>query len=34
MALAIGGFDVPDDEPGVAAGVIGGLVDGCPSPGV
>ena len=33
MALAIGGF-VPEDVPGVAAGVIGGLVDGCPSPGV
>src|SRR5713226_3919229 len=38
IALAIGGFDVranePDDEPGVAAGVMGGLVDGWPSPGV
>jgi hypothetical protein len=32
--LAIGGFDVPDDVPGVAAGVEGGDIAGWPSPGV
>src|ERR1700756_23786 len=34
IALAIGGFTVPDDEPGVADGMMGGAVDGSPSPGV
>jgi hypothetical protein len=34
MALAIGGLLVPEDEPGVAAGLIDGVIDGWPSPGV
>jgi len=32
-ALAIGGF-VPEDEPGVEAGVAGAVIDGWPFPGV
>jgi hypothetical protein len=28
IALAIGGLVVPEDEPGVAEGVIGGVIDG------
>jgi len=34
IALAIGGLMVPEDEPGVAAGFAGGVIDGWPSPGV
>src|SRR5881398_3268626 len=34
MALAIGGLDVPEDEPGVTAGFDGGDIEGWPSPGV
>jgi hypothetical protein len=33
-ALAIGGFDVPEDVPGVDDGLAGGAMTGCPSPGV
>jgi hypothetical protein len=33
-ALAIGGLDVPEDVPGVAAGLDGALIEGVPSPGV
>jgi hypothetical protein len=33
-ALAIGGFDVPEDVPGVAEGVAGAVMAGWPSPGV
>ncbi len=28
IALAIGGLVVPEDEPGVADGVMGGVIDG------
>jgi hypothetical protein len=30
----MGGFDVPDDVPGVEAGVAGAVMPGWPSPGV
>jgi len=33
-ALAIGGFDVPEDVPGVDDGVDGAVMAGWPSPGV
>jgi hypothetical protein len=33
-ALAIGGFEVPDDVPGVDEGVAGAVMLGWPSPGV
>ena len=33
-ALAIGGFDVPEDVPGVEDGVDGAVMAGWPSPGV
>src|SRR5258708_7506876 len=33
-ALVMGGFDVPEDDPGVAAGLSDGDIDGSPLPGV